>query len=272
MLNNDKAMDLAKEALEGKKLKAAGFCIVYFIIFILLQIVLEDSKENISTADIIISTLRSIIITVPLDFLAIGFCNYFYNLFKYKNESVKDLLCGFKMFKRNAIISILTTSFVTISFTILIVAFSILSRSQQPLDENLGKFFLSFIAILALVILFCYKFMPTLYALTYRMGTDKTEGIFKMLKNTYCKVSKHNYEYLCLQVKFIGWFMLTPITLGLSLLWVMPYYITTMAILTDSIFFPDEYQTDILGEAIFVGDVPPESQTTGQERREATEE
>ena len=40
----------------------------------------------------------------------------------------------------------------------------------------------------------------------------------------------HKWEYFCLQLSFIGWYLLVIMTCGIALIWVYPYIQTTNAL------------------------------------------
>ena len=45
----------------------------------------------------------------------------------------------------------------------------------------------------------------------------------------------HKWDYFCLMLSFIGWFILSIFTLGILLLWLVPYMTVTIASFYDSI-------------------------------------
>ena len=45
----------------------------------------------------------------------------------------------------------------------------------------------------------------------------------------------HKWQYFCLCFSFIGWFLLTPFTLGILLFWLIPYIGVTTALFYDGI-------------------------------------
>jgi uncharacterized membrane protein len=49
-------------------------------------------------------------------------------------------------------------------------------------------------------------------------------------------------KLFCLECRFIGWGLLCIVTLGIGLLWIGPYYMTSMAKFYDDIRQPAEIQ------------------------------
>lgn len=276
MITNSKAMEMAKKALEGKKLKAAGITIVGFILYIVASIIFSNESytttESVSIAQTISSNLKEFVYLTVTDFFAIGFLVFFYNLYKNINEAFKDLVCGFKNFKRNAIILVaLNIPYIIVLFLIFTATMH-MSALVTPEGQNIG-IVLAFVLLLGLLICFlAYKLFPTLYLLALRMGIDNSTGALKLILDSYSKASKYNYQFFCLQFKFIGWIILGCITLGIAFLWAAPYFWTTTAILADAIINPDEYKNDILGEVPTTETVPAEPKRIEEEHHFSPEE
>lgn len=272
MITNNKAMEMAKKALEGKKLKAAGFSFLFVLIAFLLTAISNFPISDESLTQNIIIIFIGIINTIMISFFTIGFLSYFYKIGKKQSASSKDLFCGFKKFKRNLIICILYN----LNFVIPLCAMGLIVALILPLStiSETSTVTIIFCAILYLCLCFFiyYKLFPTWFALNYRMGTNKSDSAIEILKNTYHSISKYNYQFFCLQIKFAGWFILCIITFGIAGFWVGPYYNTTTAILADAIINPDEYKNDILGEVPTTETVPAEPKRIEEEHHFSPEE
>lgn len=89
-------------------------------------------------------------------------------------------------------------------------------------------FIIIFVGILLLVIpgiIFSFMFSQVFYIL----ADDNSKSIIQCLKESSAMMKGHKFEYFVLTLSFLGWIILGIITLGIGLLWVMPYMNVTLA-------------------------------------------
>ncbi|MCU5506971.1 hypothetical protein COA05_17815, partial [Bacillus thuringiensis] len=68
------------------------------------------------------------------------------------------------------------------------------------------------------------------YAMTYFIINDHPEySINQAITESRRMMDGHKMEYFILCLSFIGWFILSCITLGIGFLWLIPYFYTTSA-------------------------------------------
>lgn len=67
------------------------------------------------------------------------------------------------------------------------------------------------------------------------LAEDKTIGARDALRKSKAMMDGHKKELFFLSLNFIGWFLLSILTLGIGLLFFMPYIQTTMALFYDKI-------------------------------------
>ncbi|MDA1547559.1 MULTISPECIES: DUF975 family protein [Bacillus] len=78
------------------------------------------------------------------------------------------------------------------------------------------------------------------YAMTYFIINDHPEySINQAITESRRMMDGHKMEYFILCLSFIGWFILSCITLGIGFLWLIPYFYTTSAAFYEEI--ADEY-------------------------------
>ncbi len=63
----------------------------------------------------------------------------------------------------------------------------------------------------------------------YLMAEYPTMGIREAMDRSKQMMDGHKGRLFCLHLSFIGWFMLSSLTFGILLLWIMPYYATAEA-------------------------------------------
>ena len=71
------------------------------------------------------------------------------------------------------------------------------------------------------------------YAMTYFIINDHPEySLNQAITESRRMMDGHKMEYFILCLSFIGWFILSCITLGIGFLWLIPYFYTTSAAFT----------------------------------------
>ena len=83
---------------------------------------------------------------------------------------------------------------------------------------------LSIIVIIAITVL--DAFMSQTY---YILKENDTESITTCIKNSFKMMKGHIWNYIILNLSFIGWGILCIFTLGIGLLWLTPYTQITRA-------------------------------------------
>ncbi|ATI50401.1 MULTISPECIES: DUF975 family protein [Bacillus cereus group] len=98
------------------------------------------------------------------------------------------------------------------------------------------KSFLLYIVVNIYIFLWCLLFIiPGIiksfsYAMTYFIINDHPEySINQAITESRRMMDGHKMEYFILCLSFIGWFILSCITLGIGFLWLIPYFYTTSA-------------------------------------------
>ena len=82
------------------------------------------------------------------------------------------------------------------------------------------------------------------YAMTYFIINDHPEySINQAITESRRMMDGHKMEYFILCLSFIGWFILSCITLGIGFLWLIPYFYTTSAAFYEEI--AEEYYEKI---------------------------
>ena len=118
-----------------------------------------------------------------------------------------------------------------------------LVRDENPSIENLFDGFKRFVSSLAMylvmtifillwsLLLFIPGIIATLrYSQAYYILNDNSEmGAMEAIEKSKELMKGQKGKLFLLQLSFIGWFFLSILTLGIGLLWLVPYYQTTMA-------------------------------------------
>lgn len=138
------------------------------------------------------------------------------------------------------IASIVITGPFALGLTMFWIAFS---RKEDPkYDMMFNGFNTWWRAFVAYVLMFVYGLLWSLlliipgiiamfsYALTYYiLADDKTIGVDDAITKSKKMMKGNKWRLFCLELRFLGWLLLCIPTLGIGLLWLMPYVQVTMA-------------------------------------------
>lgn len=163
----------------------------------LFMIDLLDSEQCLFSKIDIVGSIGSILITLIIAPLSFGFIYYILKLIRKENLDVNDI---FK-FKNN---------FLVIFILNLIIAFL----------TEIGYVFL---IIPGIIISLNYALVSYVYA-------DKQASIKDTLKESRELITGYRLDYLIFNLSFIGWMILSVLTFGVLLIWVLPYYQISQAL------------------------------------------
>jgi uncharacterized membrane protein len=122
--------------------------------------------------------------------LSVGFAGFFLALNRRQEASVGMLFDSFKTFDRGLIAYLLILVYVILWLLLLIIPGIIAAYS---------------------------------YALTYFIIADDAISAQDAITKSKEMMKGHKWKYFCLQMRFIGWFILCIFSFGIGFLWLVPY-------------------------------------------------
>lgn len=183
----------AIESLNGKWGSSATAVFVYFCVYfipsVLIDIIIPMSDDY---KGVTIGDLW----LIPMDVVAWGITVYFLPIAQKQNSEINDLFVGFKDFWR-----IFGTRFVKGLFTFLWTLLFIIPGIVKYYSYSMTDFILKDTD------------------LSFEEAIDES---IKMMKG-------HKMELFCLDLSFIGWHILSCLTLGIGYLFLLPYITTAHA-------------------------------------------
>lgn len=193
MINRAELKRHAKDQLKGKWGLAVGSIIILFLIQFVFNFISGFFEDN--TVIFIIVTLLSLIVSSAM---SVGICRFSLNYaYDDKQPVLKDIFSGFKV-----------------------------------ILKAIGLFFLLGIIVLVGTILlvipgiiFSFMFSQSYFIL----ADDNTKSIIQCLKESAAMMKGYKLKYFVISLSFLGWIILGLITLGIGLLWVIPYMNVTTA-------------------------------------------
>lgn len=136
-----------------------------------------------------LARLVHFILSGPINF---GVAAFFLKLVRGKNALIEDMFSGFKYFVKTFVLNFICVLFVFLWMLLLIIP--------------------GIIAALK-------------YSMAYYiMNDDPNIGAMDALKESIEIMDGHKMDLFLLWLSFIGWFLLGIISLGIGLLWAVPYY------------------------------------------------
>lgn len=112
-----------------------------------------------------------------------------------RDPKIQDLFSGFNVIFKTIGITVLQGLIITLGFILLIIP----------------------------GIIFSFMYSQTFYIL----AEDNSKSVMECLKESRNMMKGHKFEMFILMLSFIGWILLSVVTLGIALLWVKPYMSTT---------------------------------------------
>ncbi len=225
----------ARKSLMGKWGKAALIMLVYAIITLVINMVLNFIP--------LLGGIANMIISVPIAF---GFTATFIKLKRGEEVGYTDFLStGFASFGKawgvvgNTILKMILPVCLIIVFVI-ILAFSIGGSGIALMNgssSSAGFGFIGFIAIIGYIASLIYASCKgLLYSLVNFIlydnpnmtGKEIVEESERLMKGSRCRM-------VWLQLSFIGWSILTAFTFGIGLLWLIPYMNVAMVCFYESL-------------------------------------
>ncbi|MBU3156690.1 DUF975 family protein [Clostridium estertheticum] len=204
----------ARRQLSGNWGIAIGFTLIYaFIPIILVALINLIFHINIQSV--------SYVVTILVSPLVLSSVIFYSRLSKKKTVSVGTIFSGFKYLIASSVIYLVLNGLMIINGLVAI---------YFPGDRI---FILMFIAIVTCFITLYYRM--SYYIIAVEDNISVTKALAKSKKNMY----GHKMELFLLELSYIGWVFVSLVTLGIALLWIVPYMELTLAN-----FFLNNYQPE----------------------------
>ena len=211
----------AKEALKGKWVFAIAIILITFGISLALNMIP------------LIGGLASLIISPAISFIPL---QLFLKVKRNEDARIEEFFSNFTYLGKY------WGLFARLLLKLLPVIILIIILALLPfITIAIGNSIFSIIATILIILLYiytiflCYK-ITLEYSQAIYVFTDEPEmGTKYALEKSKELMEGHKIELLILQLSFIGWGLLTGLTLGILLLYVQPYMSTTLAAYYDAL-------------------------------------
>lgn len=216
---NRDLMAQARGCLSGKWGVSIGMLLIYMVISIVLGFIP------------LVGGIISMVISGPL---VLGIMIFFLAIARQETASVGMLFQGFSRFGTAFLTCLLVGIFVLLwalpGIVLCIVAFVMMVRAALGGGGQWGVG-----AIILMVVGGVGAAIPAIiaqyrYAMTYFIVADTADiGALEAIRRSKRMMMTSKWKFFCLQCRFIGWSLLCVLTLGIGLLWLWPYMMTSMA-------------------------------------------
>ncbi len=173
--------------------------------------------------------------------MKLGYARFNLNLAEGKPVKFKDIFSGFSLFGKafllNLISSLIQLAFVLIPVIILIVTIVIWAFTGISNGSSLWAIMLIVLVLLIPSIIAAYRMILS----TYLLASNNNLAFFDCIKLSNRLMKGNCWRLFCLGFSFIGWALLCVLTLGIGLLWLIPYQEASLAV-----FYKDILRDDML--------------------------
>lgn len=229
----------ARDSLKGNWGQAV---LCYFIFFLIDSLLTLPSTHKYRFGGVLLNFLFFIILG-PL----IAGVNYFFlKLSRKEKTSLEDLFYPFKSFLRYFLCHLLTTIFSllwsipAIIVVVLTITGALFHPSIAEVNYHGSKYIFTpavlLIIITFIIICIILGIFLNRYALAHFMLLDNPLlGSYDAIEESVNMMKGYKIKLFLLHLSFIGWWILSIFTLGIGLLWLLPYVRTSTAIFYEDV-------------------------------------
>ncbi len=173
--------------------------------------------------------------------MKLGYARFNLNLAEERPVKFSDIFSGFSLFGKafllNLISSLIQLAFVLIPVIILIVTVVMWAFTGIDSSSFIWAIMLVVLVLLIPSIIAAYRMILS----TYLLASNSNLSAFDSIKLSNRLMKGNCWRLFCLGFSFIGWALLCVLTLGIGLLWLIPYQEATLAV-----FYKDILRDDML--------------------------
>ena len=238
MIKSKDIRKITRENLKGNWITTIGVLVTGFIIFEIINFILYKIMGGVSIV------VRPIIVA-PISF---GIVYYLLNLSKKEQvySNLFDMLKTKMIWKSMLIkiiyyIGILLTGIFVIVVLIGGTILGNIEASEQSAFSLVAISFMMIIGVIAAVLLIIILGIPAIifayiYSQIIFIAVEHEElGLKEIFKTSRMMMKKNKWRLFRLQITFIGWLFLSIITIGIGLIWLVPYYMEAMVVFHNEI-------------------------------------
>ncbi|WP_373897919.1 DUF975 family protein [Haloimpatiens sp. FM7315] len=227
----------AREQLKGNWTSAVLVCFIYWLILFsigsidAIASILNNVKNGFllsgqteDTSFGLACVIIQILIGGPF---AYGIWNFFKNLGREESPKIEDLFKGFKFLVPNFLINLIVSIFQflwSLLFILpLIIAFTIIML-KSVYEVQFTSLPLVVFTVAAITVTIILTIILLRYSMVFLVYNDNKElSAMEVVKASVSMMKGYKFKLFLMNLSFIGWFILSILTLGIGFLWLYPY-------------------------------------------------
>ena len=221
-MNRKELKELSKSQLKGNWNVPVLAMLAYSIVMFLVSYL--DNSES-----LFVSLIGIILALVIESWFFVAYPKLYLNLIEDESVDFSDLSVSNKTFFKSLGFSVLVGIILIIVYIVLMFSFvggfTISVLNANDLFEAIAPMVIVGIILwlISIVIQLAISMVPFILA-------DKEEvGVFKSISLSIKMMKGHKWRLFVIWLSFIGWAILSILTLGIGFLWLSPYFTLTMA-------------------------------------------
>ena len=221
---NGELMARARESLSGQWGLAVGVALLY-------QVVTMGAS--------FLPYLGGIVALLITGAMTLGWSGFFLNVARRRPADVGQLFDGFKFFGKALGTYLLMVLFIAL-WSLIAVVPGILAAVMIPALQR-GESDAMVLMVPVFAFLFVLAMIPSIRAqfaysqAFFVLSDDPGCGALDAIRRSKAMMDGFKWKYFCLGFRFIGWALLSMLTCGIGLLWLVPYVMTSYAHFHDDV-------------------------------------
>ncbi|WP_099466765.1 DUF975 family protein [Konateibacter massiliensis] len=234
---------LARERLKGKYGMPMGAVVLTMLISLAASFTSTFLIGTETTLGWVIYYLITLIVSLLTVVLEVGLLRFFLNFNRSKEYRISDLFWSFQNHPDKVILYTILVSLLVLVCSIPATVFVVLYIfTQQVIFFVLSV--IGFIGMLVLSIIIGLIYSQAVYL----FADENNRSTIETMRESREMMKGHKGRLFYLSISFIGWYLLSVLSCGIALLWIVPYINCTM-----TYFYMDlkgEFQSNIIDERI----------------------
>ena len=208
----EEAKNSPKSSIIGYMFSILGIALGIGIVVLILTAISALTKLTILSLSI--SILYIVIIFFTSITMAYGLTGASIETLRYRNYPFRNIINKVKSEFKNIC-----------AYSVIFIFYYLIILALDALIKVTGEILLVPIILTLAKIIGLIYITPALSVILhlYADSNYQKEGITKTIKDAFTLIKGHRIEYYGLQLSFIGWYLLMPLTLGILSIWLIPY-------------------------------------------------
>ncbi|MGL5244609.1 MAG: DUF975 family protein, partial [Sarcina sp.] len=220
MVSRKELKQLSKEQLRGHWKIPILVSIVLFLIQVVIRFIIPNN--------IVLGCLFSIFTLAIAAYISVAMCKFYLKFAENPdNSSFKHLKVPFNVTLKAFVVNLIFGIPLFIISIFISIGVMVAVGTAVIADSF---FIMIFIPLITILLFLVGTIIISLYfaQVFFILADDESYGCIESIKRSIKLMKGHKWEYFILQLSFIGWSILATLTLGIGLIWLIPYMQLTL--------------------------------------------